>query len=123
MNSNSNSKSLVAGTYYSFYAKWGEITGGATFTVTVTWAYGSVSSVQIPTANQIITPLAESSPYTFNVVSEIWGDGFTTSTEVCDDGNTINGDGCSSTWAIEDNHASELILLLQQHLCVQICIV
>ena len=71
--------------------------------MTVSWAYGGVSSVQIPTANQILTPLAESSPYTFNVVSEIWGDGFTTSTETCDDGNTINGDGCSSTWTVEDN--------------------
>ena len=60
---------LVAGTYYPFYTKWSEITGGALFTVS--WAYGGVSSVQIPTTNQILTPLAGSSPYTFTVVSEI----------------------------------------------------
>ena len=35
--------------------------------------------------------------------TDVWGDGmkFTTSTSFCEDGNSNNGDGCSSTWSVE----------------------
>jgi cysteine-rich repeat protein len=35
--------------------------------------------------------------------STICGDGYRVGAEVCDDGNLVNGDGCSSTWGIETN--------------------
>ena len=31
--------------------------------------------------------------------SSVWGDGFRTSLEVCDDGNIQSGDGCSPDWS------------------------
>ena len=34
----------------------------------------------------------------------VWGDGLRAGTESCDDQNTNNGDGCSSTWSIESNY-------------------
>ena len=34
---------------------------------------------------------------------DVCGSGIITGNEVCDDGNTANGDGCSSTCAVEDN--------------------
>ena len=95
-------KDLVAGNYYPFYAKWRENTGIAFFIVS--WAYGSVSSTQIPTSAQSLTLLGGSSPYTITMLNGLCGDGQITSTENWEDGNAVSGDGCSSTCAIEDNY-------------------
>ena len=92
-------KDLVAGTYYPFYAKWGEIGSGALFTVS--WAYGSVSSTQIPTSAQSLTLLGGSSPYTITMLNGLCGDGQITSTETWDDGNAVSGEGWDSSCAIE----------------------
>ena len=92
-------KDLVAGNYYPFYAKWGEIGSGALFTVS--WAYGSVSSTQIPTSAQSLTLLGGSSPYTITMLNGLCGDGQITSTETWDDGNAVSGEGWDSSCAIE----------------------
>ena len=34
-----------------------------------------------------------------------WGDGLKVSSELCDDGNLSNGDGCSNTWNIESGYS------------------
>jgi cysteine-rich repeat protein len=39
--------------------------------------------------------------FTIDVIKDVCGDGFLFSTEMCDDGNTANGDGCSSNCTFE----------------------
>ena len=96
-------KNLVKDTYYPFYAKWGENTIGAKFQVL--WMYGLEESASlIPTTAQFITLLGGSSPYTISITTVRWGDGKIESTETWDDANTTNGDGCNSSWAVEDNY-------------------
>ena len=80
----------------------GQVTGDAS--LTFKWSYGETSSTNIPTSNQYLFPLALSSPYTFLVEAQATcGDGVIASSETWDDGNTISGDGCNSSCAIESN--------------------
>ena len=52
-------------------------------------------------SNLFLPKLIGSSPYNINISPTVWGDGLRSDSEVCDDGNTNNGDGWSSSWLIE----------------------
>ena len=53
-------------------------------------------------ASNLFLPIqVDSSPYNIEIDGSIWGDWIKTGIEGWDDGNTKNGDGCSSTCSIE----------------------
>jgi cysteine-rich repeat protein len=58
-----------------------------------------------------------------DVCSEIWGDGkrFNTNTAYCDDGNSINGDGCNNSCAVETGYQWSGGTTLISDICSEIC--
>ena len=75
----------------------------------------------IPNSNIFLTTLFGSSPYNINVLSSIWGDGYKTGTEACDDKNTSSGDGCSSACNIESGWSWSGGSSTTKDICVEIC--
>ena len=89
---------FIAGKYYSFNVRWCQTSG--TYGFSTKWSYTGVSNVTIPNSNLYLPNLVSSSPFNIEVFS-VWTDGYRTGSEVWDDSNKIDGDGCSSTWTIE----------------------
>ena len=58
-----------------------------------------------------------------DVCTEIWGDGirFNSISTYCDDGNLVNNDGCSSTWAVEYEYLCTGGSTTSQDTCKEIC--
>ena len=109
-------KSLNAGQSYSLVIYFLETWGDSYFNVF--WSTPTIPYQLIPKTYFFYTKKVASSPYQITVnwpygytgsnpssptkwITQ-WGDGIKMGTEVCDDGNTISGDGCSADWgAIE----------------------
>ena len=66
---------------------------------TFNWRTQGGSFVYIPDSVFSVWELAGSSPFSVNVKASIWGDGYLTGSEACDDGNTSSMDG----WAADCN--------------------
>ena len=97
------SPTLVQNKYYTFFIRFSAVDSDYEFSIY--WSYSTTSSTQIPMSSVFLPNLVSSSPYTINVALTVWGDQLRTGTETCDDGNTANGDGCSSTWTVESGFA------------------
>jgi cysteine-rich repeat protein len=63
------------------------------------------------------------SPISPDICQIVCGDGRSTSFDptMCDDGNTISGDGCSSTWTVEPGYQWTTSSLTIPHTCTEIC--
>ena len=107
---------LVAFSVHTFRIDWHEYTGGAG--VSLAWSTPTISSQPIPATNFGTSSDVASSPYQIQVQCPVgytpggtdllscvvlWGDGLSYENEVCDDGNTSNGDGWRSDWMQIDN--------------------
>ena len=108
----STTYSFVANTNYKLFVKWQENTGGAS--IKLSWDYTGVSKIIIPYPNYVWPQFVGSSPFTFTISwptgysstilnypnqwYPFWGDGKRVGVEVCDDGNTKNGDGWKDDW-------------------------
>ena len=90
---------FIANKYYFVYASYLQDYGP--FSFNLNWAYSGGGNTQISNSKIYLQTLVGSSPYTINVLSSIWGDGYRTGTEACDDKIISNGDGWSSSCAIE----------------------
>ena len=107
---NSFSLSLTSGKPYDFRFKWFNTFGNAI--LKLYWSTSTISNQFIPSNYYYVMRNVGSSPiqisvswptgyssgqpsYT-NLCHEIWGDGIKVGSEQCDDGNTINNDGCQS---------------------------
>ena len=98
-NNDTFSINLVKDKYYTFYTEYYQGSGG--FYFILYWDYSGHSQIKIPSSNLFLPSLVGSSPYNIQIVQSIWGDRIKTGAEGWDDGNTNNGDGCSSSWLIE----------------------
>ena len=102
---------LVAFSVHTFRIDWHEYTGGAG--VSLAWSTPTISSQPIPATNFGTSSDVASSPYQIQAKCPVgytpggtdllscvvlWGDGLSYENEVCDDGNTSNGDGWRSDW-------------------------
>ena len=54
--------------------------------------------------NIFLPSLVFNSPYQITIDETVWGDRKKTGTEAWDDGNVVNGDGCSSICKVEDGY-------------------
>ena len=98
-NYNNFAVNLVQDKYYTFYGTWRHYY--STYDFSVAWSYGSQGQQLIPNSNVFLPTLVGSSPYTINVVANVWGDGKRTGSETWDDNNSSSGDGWSATCSIE----------------------
>ena len=104
------SMSLIANKPYDFRFKWSNTSGNAV--LKLYWSTPTISYTLVPSSYFNLMRNVGSSPiqisvscptgyssgqpsYT-NICHEIWGDGLRVGSEKWDDGNTSNGDGCSS---------------------------
>ena len=94
---------FIANKYYFVYASYLQDYGP--FSFNLNWAYSGGGNTQISNSKIYLQTLVGSSPYTINVLSSIWGDGYRTGNEACDDKNSSSGDGCSSSCVIETGWA------------------
>ena len=79
--------------------RWCQISG--TYGFSTKWSYAGVPNVPIPNSSLYLPNLVSSSPFNIEVFS-VWADSYRTGSEGWDDSNKIDGDGCSSTWNIEN---------------------
>ena len=109
------SQSLVSNEYIDLIVYF--LNAGGPYYLNLYWSSSSTPSQVIPSNSYYQTNLVGSSitqisvtcptgyssnqPSYTNICHEIWGDGIRAGSEQCDDGNLINGDGWSSTCAIQ----------------------
>ena len=93
---------MKANQYYPFYVLFSESWGDAS--LTFNWKTSTMSKTTIPDSSFYVCELAGNSPYNINILSSIWGDGYKTGTEACDDGNANGGDGWSSDCTIIESN-------------------
>ena len=107
---NTFTQALTAGTYYDLMIEFFNNQGPVG--LKLEWSSPTISKQLIPSPNLSKIDLVGSSPYQITVswptgytgsdptspttCKELWGDGIKIGTEECDDGNTIDSDGCSS---------------------------
>ena len=104
------SVSLTYGGYYDFTIYFNQ--GPAQIVLELQWSASFISNQDVPSSAFTTYNLIGASPYQMTTVwptgytgndptsttawNEIWGDGLKVGSEQCDDGNTINNDGCQS---------------------------
>jgi cysteine-rich repeat protein len=111
------SENLNAFQTYNFYVQYSEYTGNAA--IILSWSTPSSALTTIPSTGYSVAADIDSSPYQITIVCPfgyeqvgtthacrpICGDGYIFGDEVCDDANTKDLDGCSSTWmAVEQSY-------------------
>ena len=103
---------MIAGQAYSFVVNFLESWGYAQ--IYFRWSTPTMAQITIPSNYFYYTKKVASSPYQITVncptgysgsvassptkCITVWGDGVKAGTEVCDDGNTVSGDGWSADW-------------------------
>ena len=89
---------LVTGTKYKVVAEFFN-TGGPAQSY-LSWAYTGQAKIIVPSNYLSYKGLTSSSPFSV-IVNPSWGNGIRTSNEFWDDGNTVNDDGWSNNWIVE----------------------
>ena len=84
--------------------------------------YGAQGQHIIPDSNVFLPTLVGSSPYSINVIPNVCGDGHRTGSEVWDDANTSNGDGWSSSWALESGYSWTGGSTTKADVCLEVCV-
>ena len=108
---------LIQNQIYNIQINYREQGGGAE--MHFSWSWSSFTQTIVTSANMYDENYVSSSPYTVTSScptgysgsittgqtqwKELCGDGKRVGIEKCDDGNTANGDGCSSSWIIEND--------------------
>ena len=109
------SVSLIQNNYYDFVIYYYQ--SGGWYNLKLNWSTSSMTEQNIPSSayynidvvgsssyqNPVSCPTyySGSNPSYPTICKEIWGDGVKIGSEQCDDGNLVNGDGCSSICKIE----------------------
>ena len=83
--------------------------------------YGTQVQQFIPDSYLFLPALVSSSPYSINVIANVCGDGYRTSSEVWDDGNSSSGDGWSSSWTLESGYSWTGGTTTTSDVCSEVC--
>ena len=116
--STTGSISLIKNQYYKGYVAYTQIS--STANLYLKWSYTGQATTVIPATSLYYPAYVGSSPIQLTVTCPSfytpssasgtpswivnWGDGLRYTTESCDDGNSISGDGCSNTWTNESGY-------------------
>ena len=108
--------SLIKNQYYKGYITYSYTS--TPISLSLSWAYTGQANIYIPATSLYYPAYVGYSPYQITVTcpafykadsssgTPSWvincGDGLRYGTESCDDGNSVSGDGCSSTWKNEN---------------------
>ena len=84
---------------YYIYANW--TSTDLDYKFVLSWEYNGQTNTSIPSSNFFYPSYLSTRFITVKVIDYIWGNGIRNETEIWDDGNTKDGDGCSKDCKLE----------------------